>query len=394
MSYGFADIHFPDRADLTGQHGFEPTIAAALARIDAIQPRAYARTRNHVNGAVSRLPPYLTHGFVQVPQVIDRLSQRYQLAPEDKIVFELAWREYFQHLWRHWGEDIFAARRPPPAASYAPHMPQDVLTGCTGITVIDEAVRTLYRTGYLHNHARMWLASYLVHLRKTDWKAGAMWMYRHLLDGDLASNALSWQWVAGTLTGKPYLFNAENVERYAPQWSSRDTVLDTGYDALEQFARQGGDCGPHSLRAEMVDEPLAGAVPAPDNRPVWRDGGEVWLMHPWALGLARQGRVIGWIVPSFHERFAWSEARWQFVLGRMRAVCEGIVVGDATGLRQQLGVAQLMTMQTYNPGYAQAIAHAGILAEPVTRQFDDPPSAMPSFSRFWQRVTPKAKARK
>ena len=95
-------------------------------------------------------------------------------------------------------------------------MPQDVLTGCTGITVIDEAVRTLYRTGYLHNHARMWLASYLVHLRKTDWKAGAMWMYRHLLDGDLASNALSWQWVAGTLTGKPYLFNAENVERYAP----------------------------------------------------------------------------------------------------------------------------------------------------------------------------------
>jgi deoxyribodipyrimidine photo-lyase len=104
--------------------------------------------------------------------------------------------------------------------------------------------------------------------------------------------------------------------------------------------------------------------------------------------------VIGWIVPGFHERFAWSEARWQFVLGRMRAACAGIIVGDAMVLRQQLGAARLLTMQTYNPGYAQAIADAGIVAEPGARQFDDPVNAMPSFSRFWQRVTPKAKARK
>jgi len=78
------------------------------------------------------------------------------------------------------------------------------------------------------------------------------------------------------------------------------------------------------------------------------------------------------------------------VLGRMRAVCKGFVVGDATVLRQQFGTARLMTMQTYNPGYAEAIAEAGIVAEPVPRQFDDPPTALPSFSRFWQRVVPKA----
>ena len=374
---------------MSQQREFEPTMAAALARIDAIQPATYARTRSHLDGAVTRLSPYLTHGFVQVPQVIERLSQRCKLGPQDKIVFELAWREYFQHLWRHWGEDIFVARRPPPAASYSPHMPPDVLQGCTGVPVIDAAVRTLYRTGYLHNHARMWLASYLVHLRKTDWKAGAMWMYRHLLDGDLASNTLSWQWVAGTLTGKPYLFNAENVERYAPQWSSRGTVLDTGYDALDQLARQGDDCGPHSLCANMVVEPPTGATPDRDNRLMRQDGGGIWLMHPWALGDAPPGRVIGWIERGFHERFPWSEARWQFVLGRMRAECTGIIVGDATVLRQQLGNARLMTMQTYNPGYAQAIAEAGIVAETVPRQFEDPPSAMPSFSRFWQRVVPK-----
>jgi deoxyribodipyrimidine photo-lyase len=131
-------------------------------------------------------------------------------------------------------------------------------------------------------------------------------------------------------------------------------------------------------------------MPDPENGLIRHDGGEVWLMHPWALGEAPPGRVIGWIEPGFHARFAWSEARWQFVLGRMRAVCEGFVVGDATVLRQQFGTAKLMTMQTCNPGYAQAIAAAGIVAEPVPRQFDDPPSPMPSFSRFWQDVVPKA----
>ena len=112
-------------------------------------------------------------------------------------------------------------------------------------------------------------------------------------------------------------------------------------------------------------------------------------MHPWVLGDVPTGRVIGWIEPGFHERFAWSETRWQFVLGRMRAVCTGIIVGDARVLRQRFGNARLMTMQTFNPGYAQAIADASIVTKTVPRQFDDPPSHMPSFSRFWRHVVPK-----
>jgi deoxyribodipyrimidine photo-lyase len=60
----------------------------------------------------------------------------------------------------------------------------------------------LYATGYLHNHARLWLASYLVHLRKVHWRVGADWMYSHLLDGDMASNYLSWQWVSSTGSNK------------------------------------------------------------------------------------------------------------------------------------------------------------------------------------------------
>lgn len=368
---------------------FEPTLQAALARIDAIRPGVYARTRNHLDGAVTRLSPYLTHGFVDVPQVVERLSQRVALSADDKIVFELAWREYFHHLWHHWREGIFEPRRPPPASGYAAAVPDDVRAARTGVPVIDGAVRTLYDTGYLHNHARMWLASYVVHLRKTHWRAGADWMYRHLLDGDLASNTLSWQWVAGTLTGKPYLFNAENVARYAPDLASPGTVIDAGYEVLDRIARQSPDCGSEPGYAPGVVEPAPGVVPDPDIWGLRDDRRECWIMHPWALGAPPQGRVIGWLEPSFHARFPWSEKRWSFVLTRMRAACDGIVVGDARALRERLGEVRLASMQTLNPGYAEAMRAAGVLCEPVARQFDDPPQPMPSFTRFWQTVAPQ-----
>jgi deoxyribodipyrimidine photo-lyase len=141
-----------------------------------------------------------------------------------------------------------------------------------------------------------------------------------------------------------------------------------------------------------LHEPDIGSVVDPDGWSMRSGGEECWLMHPWALGCPPQGRVIGWIEPTFHERFAWSERRWQFVLARMREACEGIVVGDAKTLRQQLGDVRLLTIQTRNPGYTQTIASAGMLAEPVARQFDDPQRAMPSFTRFWQAVAPNAEA--
>ncbi|MFN9969468.1 MAG: FAD-binding domain-containing protein, partial [Phycisphaerae bacterium] len=128
------------------------------------------------------------------------------------------------------GEDIFCALRPPPGQGYRAELPDDLVSASTGVRVIDHAVRTLYASGYLHNHARMWLASYAVHLRKVDWLTGADWMYGHLLDGDLPSNHLSWQWVAGTLTGKPYLFNSDNVARYAPALASRGSAIDRSYE--------------------------------------------------------------------------------------------------------------------------------------------------------------------
>jgi len=218
---------------------FEPTVEAAQQQLSRVQPARYAQTRNALQGAVTRLSPYFTHGFIELPQALAALSSRFPLSGQDKLVMEFGWREFFAHVWQHQGEAIFKDLRPAISKQrYASRLPADVRSASTGVPVIDQAVRELYATGYLHNHARMWLASYVVHLRKVHWRVGADWLYGHLLDGDLASNHLSWQWVAGTFSVKPYLFNADNVARYAPsEWHSPGTVIDTSYEALEVLAR-------------------------------------------------------------------------------------------------------------------------------------------------------------
>jgi deoxyribodipyrimidine photo-lyase len=88
--------------------------------------------------------------------------------------------------------------QPARTPSQFDSVPDDVLAARTGMPCIDDFVRRLHATGWLHNHERMWLASWLVHVRGVRWQAGADWFLTHLLDGDPASNHLSWQWVAGS----------------------------------------------------------------------------------------------------------------------------------------------------------------------------------------------------
>lgn len=132
--------------------------------------------------------------------MLAQVLQSEAMAVNHKLVFKFGWREFFRHAWSHERDGILNSLHagPLPDSAYASVMPSDILNACTSVPVIDESVRSLYASGTLQNHARMWLASYVVHLRRIHWRAGADWMVAHLLDGDLASNHLSWQWVAGT----------------------------------------------------------------------------------------------------------------------------------------------------------------------------------------------------
>jgi deoxyribodipyrimidine photo-lyase len=81
----------------------------------------------------------------------------------------------------------------------------------------------------------MWLAMLICNIAGTKWETGAAWMYYHLLDGDLASNTLSWQWVAGTFSSKKYFANQENLNKYGnSQDRQYGTILDKSYEDLAQ----------------------------------------------------------------------------------------------------------------------------------------------------------------
>lgn len=383
-----------------------PTLAAARARIAAVRPEAYARSRNALDGAVSGLSPYLTHGLVTLPQVLAGVTAERPLPVSHKFIFELGWREYFRHVWAQRGDGILQSLHagPLPEAAYRRALPAEVRAGRTGLPVVDRAVQALYASGHLHNHARMWLASALVHLYRVHWRAGADWLYAHLLDGDLASNHLSWQWVAGTGSRKPYLFNAENVARYAPpDWHSPGSLIDCGYDELDRRARdpawrppgpQAGAGGHGDLFDPLPEPPLLAEPPAdlgltaPD--PAALAGREVWLVHPWSLGEPPADRsadalVLGVFVSDFHRAWPWAERRWRFVGRRMAELAPLRWWGSAAELAQALSGARRVQAQD-DPHLAPWLSRmaqlrpAPSLFPPVDRRCD-------SFSQWWTRAT-------
>jgi deoxyribodipyrimidine photo-lyase len=231
-----------------------------------IDPLAYGQNRNHLAGAVTGLSPYIRHGVMGLAEVRDAVLARVSprtgppepeaaagesipaepLAvarepgggrhlgaaasagrpghgahrhPGEKLIQQLAWRDYWQRLWGQWGEGVHQDREPLktgwPAEAYATSLPADLANARTGLACIDAFVAELVSTGWLHNHARLWLASYVVHWRRLRWQVGARWFHAHLLDADGASNSLSWQWVASSFGSKPYIFNRANLERFA-----------------------------------------------------------------------------------------------------------------------------------------------------------------------------------
>lgn len=210
-----------------------------------IQPVRYGSSRNYLDGAVTRLSPYIRHGIVPLLEVLRHAGEQAGgLTRIFKFVQELAWRDYYRRVHYAVGDEIWQDREPyktgHPAESYAPVLPVDIECGDTGLACMDGFARDLAATGYLHNHVRMWMAAFVVHWRRVAWQAGARWFLRHLLDGDPASNNLSWQWVASTFAGKPYLFNRENLERYTRGRYCRDCPrrhdcpFDAPYEELER----------------------------------------------------------------------------------------------------------------------------------------------------------------
>lgn len=213
-----------------------PTDAEKIyERLIEIDPKKYDQTRSHLDGFVSRLSPYITHGFLTLPLVRDALFSSYRPLDCYRFIFELSWHEFFQRWFARYGEKGLLDEQEPRKTSltYLTLLPNMIRDGQTEILALDFALRELYAQGYMHNHARMWVAAFLTHFSRTEWQIGARLYFYHLLDGDLASNWLSWQWIFGTFSEKPYYFNQENINKYSPlDFNQKGTFLDKSYEQI------------------------------------------------------------------------------------------------------------------------------------------------------------------
>lgn len=195
----------------------------ALDQLEAFIPFAgrYGRDRNHVvpgHCNVSRLSPAIRHRLVLESECAAAPLRRYAASTVEKFTQEIYWRRYWKswlslrpQVWTDYLDQLSALQNDHATAVRAARCE----AGEGPVAIMNHFARELVETGYLHNHARMWFAGWWVHIEQLPWQLGADFFLRHLLDGDPASNTLSWRWVAGLQTpGKTYLPRRSNLEKY------------------------------------------------------------------------------------------------------------------------------------------------------------------------------------
>ncbi len=247
-----AEIHapaeWPDSLEIA-ELGLEPKIDWASGIRAAWTPGeegARTRLRAFVRGAVShyggerdrtdhegtsRLSPHLHFGEISPVQLWEAACDR---AVAESYLRQLAWREFAHHLLVEHPESITEPLNPQfrnfPWRSN-PRWLKAWQRGRTGYPFVDAGMRELWATGWMHNRARLVVASFLVKHLLIPWQDGAAWFMDTLVDADLANNTMGWQWVAGCgVDAAPYfrIFNpivqgekfdpdGEYVRRWIPE---------------------------------------------------------------------------------------------------------------------------------------------------------------------------------
>jgi deoxyribodipyrimidine photo-lyase len=203
------------------------------------------RERPDMQGT-SRLSPHLHFGELsprQLWQAVGAAEERRGLPAAEwrhgKYLAELIWREFAHHLLFHFphtvSEPLQSAFRAFPWRE-DPGLLAAWQRGRTGIALVDAGMRELWSTGWMHNRVRMVVASFLVKNLRISWQQGARWFWETLVDADLASNTLGWQWAAGCgADAAPYfrIFNPRTqAARFDPDGDYAGRWLDAQARAL------------------------------------------------------------------------------------------------------------------------------------------------------------------
>lgn len=297
---------------------FPTTRAAAKLAVQRFIPQArlYARDRNFVkpgHEGVSRLSPMLRHRLILEHEVAEAAIAAHGFGRVEKFVQEVYWRRYWK-AWLSLRPQVWheACAFPTPSReTEAGRRALSVMAGDSGNRLIDHFTTELVETGYLHNHARMWFAAWWIHAAGLPWQWGSAFFFSHLLDGDPASNTLSWRWVAGLQTpGKTYLARRANLEKYLDP-----AIASLVGDALADFENpsprlpaelpRSEITRPHLQSGPLIAGPRTGLWVheedlAPEHSPVATFGFDAVMVA---------GHADGWRHHAYSDaRVAWLEA--------------------------------------------------------------------------------------
>ena len=213
-------------------NAWRPGEDAALERLESFLVERLSRYpggRNRPDLAdTSRLSPHLHFGEIGPRQCLAAVRAALPDQPADKkaaeeFLREIGWREFAHHLLHHYPhtpEQPLDARFERFPWKPDPGLLRAWQRGRTGIPMVDAGMRELWETGWMHNRVRMVVASFLTKNLLQGWLDGARWFWDTLVDADLASNTLGWQWTAGCgADAAPYfrIFNPVlQAERHDP----------------------------------------------------------------------------------------------------------------------------------------------------------------------------------
>lgn len=364
----------------------------------------YAGVRNHVlpgHANVSRLSAALRHRLITEAEVVDAVLRRHSFRAVEKFVQEVLWRSY----WKGWLElrpGVWGGYRAAAGRRTMDGAAAEVAEGRSGSGVMDLFARELVETGYLHNHARMWWASFWVHHCGLPWELGARHFFEHLLDADPASNTLSWRWVAGLQTrGKAYLATEQNIRKYA----------------APELLEAAGGIGLTETIAAQIPADDAGNVPRPEALPERASAAEptteraALLLHDEDMSVEvgpgaglHPVLVLQFVAPRGSAEPT-PRARWLAAArddaARRAARHYGVEVrgvGDVGTIAEACagaGVARLVLMDpAVGPlreelaGWPEALEARGIGVERLRRRWDTElwPLAGRGFFPFWEKV--------
>ena len=344
--------------------------------VDTFDPSEYGRSRNFIDGNVSRLSPYISRGVISTRFVYNRLIGRgFDPQKIEKYIQELTWRDYWQQIWVHKGKTIDEDLKTSQLDVNNYGISKNIIDAQTGIDAIDNAILEFYKTGYLHNHLRMYLAAMACNIGKSHWTVPARWMYYHLFDADWASNALSWQWVAGTNSNKKYYANQDNINKYC-YGTQKHTFLDHPYEELISMEV------PAELK-ETVNLKLSTVLPAEHSIDLVPGKPTIiynfYNLDPFWKNDIKANRVL-LLEPSHFSSYPVSEKSINFLLDLSKNI-EGLQLytGEFSELKKEISTGKI-----YYKEHPLNTHYSGI--EESRDWMSEISGYFPSFFVFWKKV--------